>query len=333
MKRLCSLLIALLAILVPVYAGAAEAPRLMVPAACTLGQDCWIVNHVDMNPAVEIAEDYTCGTRSYDGHEGTDFGLPDMAAMARGVSVLAAAGGTVLRVRDGMDDRQPSPEEIDAMLHENKGCGNGILVDHGQGWQTIYCHLKKGSISVQPQQKVTPGQKIAEIGQSGAAEFPHLHFGLFHQNRTVDPFSGAFAEDGCGVSQGALWMDGLRLDYEPMAVFAHGFAGGVPDFNALREKIESPDTLPPQLPALTFWAGMYGLRVGDIIQMDIIAPDGAVFATRSITQDTDRARQFYYVGKRASEPLAQGSWRGVVTVKRPIRTTSSETLSRSAERV
>jgi len=316
-----------------VPAWADNVPRLMIPAACTLGQECWIVNHVDMNPAVEISEDYTCGGRSYDGHEGTDFGLADRAAMQKGVSVLAAAKGKVLRVRDNMEDRQPADAEIDAMLQENKGCGNGILIDHGDGWQSIYCHLKKGSVSVKPEQNVTPGQKIAEIGQSGAAEFPHLHFGLFYQNRTVDPFSGVFAEDGCGTIKESLWMDGLRLDYEPMAVFAHGFATGVPDFNALREKIESPETVGARIPALTFWAGMYGLRVGDAIRLDILGPDGSVFATRTITQDTDRARQFYYVGKRVADALPPGSYSGRVTIDRPIRTTSTETLSRTAERV
>ena len=311
--------------------AAADAPRLMMPVACTVGEQCWVVNYVDMDPGSDDASDYTCGARSYDGHEGTDFGLRDRAAMNDGVSVLAAAPGKVLRVRDTMPDDEPAPEEIERMLAENRGCGNGILIDHGKGWQSIYCHLKQGSIVVKPNDTVRPGQQIAQVGQSGAAEFPHLHFGLFHNNRTVDPFSGSFAEDGCGKMQGALWMDGLRLDYEPMAVFATGFASGVPDFNALRADIRSPRQLRADVPALTFWAGFFGLRIGDTVTMEILNPDGSIFATRTVTQETDRARQFYFVGRRATEILTTGEYRGRVRIERAIKPGADDTLSRDAE--
>src|SRR5688500_9861584 len=96
--------------------GFAADPSLILPAACTPGQDCWIVNHVDMNPEDEKAEDFTCGKRTYDGHEGTDFGLRDAKAIREGVSVLAAAPGKVLRVRDSMPDAQPSSAEIARLL-------------------------------------------------------------------------------------------------------------------------------------------------------------------------------------------------------------------------
>ena len=318
-------------LLIPAAAAqAAEPPRLMVPAACTIDQSCWIVNHVDMSPAEGEALDFTCGKRAYDGHEGTDFGLKDQAAMKAGISALSAAPGKVLRVRDAMADKQPTPEEIDRMLGENKGCGNGVLIDHGNGWQSIYCHLKSRSVTVKPNDTVTAGQKIAEIGQSGAAEFPHLHFGLFFENRTIDPFSGTFAEDGCGKIKGPMWMDGINLAYEPMAVFANGFATGVPDFNLIRTNAASPPSAAPTIEALTFWVGLYGLRQGDTVKLDIITPDGSVFATRTITQDADRARQFYYVGRKVGEALAPGTYTGKALVERAITPGHPETLKREA---
>lgn len=308
------------------------APRLMLPAACTPGQDCWIVNQVDMNPAEDTAEDFTCGSKTYDGHEGTDFGLLDAAAMSRGTSVLAAAPGKVLRVRDAMPDTQPTPEEIEKMLAANQGCGNGVLIDHGQGWQTIYCHLKAGSVLVKPEMEVTAGQKLAEIGQSGAAEFPHLHFGLFHDNMTIDPFSGTLAEEGCGKIEGAMWDVGLSIDYDPMTIFASGFVMGVPDFNKIRADLTSPATTSPAIDALVYWVGLYGMHKGDKIKLDILAPDGSVYATQSLVQENDRARQYYYVGRRVSDPLLPGQYKGTALIERPINGSPTESLKRTAEK-
>lgn len=305
------------------------APRLMIPAACAPGEDCWVVNHVDMNPDDGAAEDFTCGPITYDGHEGTDIGVRDLDAVKTGVSVLAAAPGKIVRVRDGMPDRQPAQAEIDRMLAENKGCGNGILIDHGQGWQSIYCHMKSGSLSVKTGDTVAAGQNIGNIGQSGAAEFPHLHFGLFHQNKTVDPFSGTFADEGCGKAKSALWLEGIKWDYEPMAIFAGGFTTTVPDFNIIRARVPVLSRTTPAIDVLAFWVGAFGLRAGDDVKLDIIAPDGSVFATRTIRQDQTRARQYYFVGRKIGDPLLPGTYTGVATVNRAISPGQPETLSRT----
>lgn len=313
-------------------ASAAETLRLMMPAACTLGEQCWIVNHVDMAPETGEAKDFTCGPRTYDGHEGTDFGLKDMKMMKEGVSVLAAADGKVLRVRDNMPDAQATQVQIDRMLEENKGCGNGVLVEHSEGWQTIYCHLKQASVVVKPGDAVTKGQKLAEVGQSGAAEFPHLHFGVFQNSKTIDPFSGSGALEGCGHIKESMWEYGLRLDYEPLAVFAAGFTTGVPDFDVIRADTTSISKTSPAIDALTFWIGLYGVRDGDRVRIDILSPDGTIWATRELVQEDDKARQFYYVGRRVSDPLIPGNYKGVARIERTIKAGSDETLSRTAER-
>ncbi|HEY9037901.1 MAG TPA: hypothetical protein VIN05_03020 [Roseovarius sp.] len=85
-------------------AGAATAhaePRLSLPADCTLGDSCFIQQYPDTDPGPG-AQDYMCQWLSYDGHKGTDFGLPSLAAMHAGVAVIAPAAGTVRRVRGGL---------------------------------------------------------------------------------------------------------------------------------------------------------------------------------------------------------------------------------------
>jgi hypothetical protein len=78
--------------------------RVSLPIACKLGVDCAIQNYVDLDDSAG-ALDWKCGGRTYDKHNGIDFRLPSMAAQRRGMAVLAAADGTVLRMRDGVPDR------------------------------------------------------------------------------------------------------------------------------------------------------------------------------------------------------------------------------------
>lgn len=290
-------------------------PGLLTPVACTLGADCWIVNYVDTDPG-DGAADYRCGPQTYDQHLGTDFALRDRAAMRAGVDVLAAAAGTVLRVRDGIEDRQPDEEDIARMLAGNRGCGNGVIIDNGDGWQTIYCHMQKDSIAVKPNEKVTPGQRLGLIGQSGAAEFPHLHFGLFRNSQPVDPFTGAAGGAGCHVAQKPLWLPGLRPAYQPVVMSGAGFAAATPTYDSVLDSAHNPDTLPVSSPALTFWGLVYNVLPGDRIALRIAGPDGQVFAARDMTADRRRAQQFYYVGKRTPGGLPPGTYTGILTLDR-----------------
>ena len=187
----------------------AETPQFLFPVACTLGEDCWGVNYVDVDPVAQIAKDFKCGPKSYDGHKGTDFALRSLADVEAGVDVLAAAAGTVLRFRDGEEDSLKTEREMAEIKVKTRECGNGIFLDHGNGLRTIYCHLKKDSLLVKRGQKVKAGQKIAQVGQSGFAEFPHLHFGVVWEGGVVDPYTGLLNTDGCGREK-EIFM-GLRL--------------------------------------------------------------------------------------------------------------------------
>lgn len=301
----------------PVFAAESR-PAFVLPAACTPGRTCWTVNYVDVDPAPGAARDFSCGPRTYEQHQGTDIALPDRAAMETGVAVLAAADGAVLRVRDGIADAEPSSADIEKMLKENRACGNGVVVDHGGGWQTIYCHMKKDSLAVKPGDKVRAGDRLGLIGQSGAAEMPHVHFGVFFEKKVIDPFTGAGEADGCGRgTDGGLWAASAGLAYEPVALYGGGFAEAVPDFEAVKVDARPAKTLSASAPVLAFWAGIYGAAAGDRIHIEIRDPGGRVFAERDIVQEKDRARQFYYVGrKRAGDLFPAGAWTGRMTLVR-----------------
>ncbi len=63
--------------------------------------------------------------------------------------------------------------------------GGSVAVDHGQGLVSLYIHLSK--IDVTTGKQVASGQKIGEVGKTGFATGPHLHWGLYINGTPVDP--------------------------------------------------------------------------------------------------------------------------------------------------
>ena len=133
----------------------ATPPELGLPLACQLGQDCFIQQYVDTQEGPG-AQDYTCGPLSYDGHKGTDIRVRDLPAMEAGVPVLAAAAGVVKGIRDGEPDIRVSERGLDQV--KGKEAGNGVVIDHGNGWETQYSHLKQRSVRVKLGDRVEAGQ-------------------------------------------------------------------------------------------------------------------------------------------------------------------------------
>src|SRR5690606_24393904 len=97
------------AVLLPVLAAPAPAIEFGLPAACSLGEDCFVQQFPDMD-AGPAATDPFCGAATYDGHDGLDLRVPTMPDIERGVPVVAMADGIVLRLRDGVADRLAADE-------------------------------------------------------------------------------------------------------------------------------------------------------------------------------------------------------------------------------
>ena len=70
--------------------------------------------------------------------------------------------------------------------------GKTVIMDHGLGLISIFAHLEEISVSVGD--KVTQGEKIGTVGMTGRASGPHLHWGIYLNETSVDPMSVLYYE-------------------------------------------------------------------------------------------------------------------------------------------
>lgn len=299
---------------------AAEPPRLALPVDCTPGETCHIQSYVDIDPT-DGALDHACGTLSYDTHKGTDFALPDLAAMVAGVNVVAAAAGRVRAVRDGMPDvLYTEAEDLGG-----QDCGNGVVIAHPDGWETQYCHLQQGSVTVREGQAVEAGTLLGRIGLSGRTQFPHLHLSVRHEGRAIDPFAPDAAPGQCGAPGESLFE--TPLPYRPGGLIAAGFAEAVPDYAAIKAGTAAAPALGAKGPALVLWGFAYGSRPGDVMRLTITQPDGTIYLSTEAGIDRQQAQYFRAAGKRIRRGLRPGTYAGTVTLLRDGRPYDSRETS------
>lgn len=287
-------------------AAAQDAPLLTFPVDCELGETCMIQQLMDHDPGLG-AQDFLCGPMSYDGHRGTDIRVPDMEALAAGVPILAAAPGTVRGTRNNV------PDTGIGGFSEGQDCGNGVLIEHENGWQTQYCHMAQGSILVASGDLISAGQPIGEMGFSGNTEFPHLHISLRHNGEDVDPFDMSEASS-CGDAAQPLWADPFPVS--PGGILSIGFADAIPEFDAIRAGTADAETLPTSPEAVVIWGFFHGGRDGDIITASIHGPNGDIFHTQDTALERTQAQLFRATGRRIRAPLEPGDYTGTVTLSR-----------------
>lgn len=289
-------------------------PALSLPIDCDLGTTCYIEDYVDLDPGPG-QRDYTCGIKSRDDHRGVDIHVLSFEAMEAGVNVLAAAPGRVAALRDGVPDR-PVTDDNRADI-DGRECGNAVRIDHGEGWQTLYCHLKEGSVSVREGQQVKAGDVLGQIGLSGLTNAPHIHLGVLKDGAIVDPFLPEASNGACGLDAGdGLWRD--APDYDRAGLFTAGFSTGVPDFEAVKSGAARVTETVGDAP-LVLYGHVFYARPGDTLTLWASGPAGEIFRT-TLDLDAPQAQLFRAYGTRApAGGWPPGAYRGYVRLERDGR--------------
>jgi hypothetical protein len=101
---------------------------------------------------------------------------------AFGADIHAVAEGPVVGVLDGLPEQVPGANPSGLPLEQY--AGNHIVQDLGDGNYALYAHLKTGSVKVKVGDRLSSGQVIALLGNTGNTDGPHLHF---HVMSTPDP--------------------------------------------------------------------------------------------------------------------------------------------------
>lgn len=93
----------------------------------------------------------------------------------QGLDIEAPLGTPIVAAMDGHV----------SSVNESVTYGNVVVLDHGDGLQTVYAHCSE--VAAKPQQLVKQGDVIARVGLTGNARTPHLHFEVRRDGTPVDP--------------------------------------------------------------------------------------------------------------------------------------------------
>ncbi len=242
------------------------------PQGGNFWDDLYPTNLVDLDTGSGVL-DYHSTVNTYDGHLGIDTAIETFSHMAIGVPIFSALDGVVVAAHDGeFDMNTDNPDKL----------ANFVRLAHGGGHETLYLHMKKGSVAVTVGQSVKAGQQIGLTGSSGNSSAPHLHFESSCSGEIFEPFAGS-ARPGLSMWQtqpafrSEFYVREFVLTSQPLA-------------NWLGLPIDTARTGTFHMGAaqtVNFWTYVHNVPAGATISARYLRPDSSVaFAADLGTVDT-----------------------------------------------
>jgi hypothetical protein len=127
--------------------------------------------------------------------------------------ILSAAAGTVVAAQDGLANSAEIPKPTN-LASVKETVGNHVIVQISDGVYVLYAHMDPGSVAVRVGDRVTRGQELGLIGNSGISTTPHLHFQILSTPTYFPADSKPYVFDSftlLGRIPVRLWDDDLGL--------------------------------------------------------------------------------------------------------------------------
>ncbi|MEZ4927038.1 MAG: peptidoglycan DD-metalloendopeptidase family protein [Saprospiraceae bacterium] len=240
-------------------------------------------NYVDQNAGTGVL-DYNCGSRTYDGHKGTDIDtwpFPWYLYDNNLVEVVAGMDGTIIAKTDGNVDTHCSC----------LGNWNAVYVLHADGSKAWYGHMKKNSLtSKNIGESVAKGEYLGVVASSGCSTQPHLHFEVYDASaQLIDPYSGS-----CNSLNSESWWATQPDNREPTlnAVITHDAlpVHGCPGSN------EAPNISNLFFPGQTIYLAAYyrDESIGTLTSFKLLKPDNSVWQSWNHTANNTYTKSWWY---------------------------------------
>lgn len=272
--------------------------------------DCsyyFIGAYVDQNSASGVFKDWNCGSRTYDGHGGTDIAIWPFSfnkVDSSTIEVIAAAAGTIIDKHDGEFDRNCV------------GAGSGlqanyVIIQHADGSRAFYWHMQKNSITAKAiGQTVVVGENIGVVASSGSSSGPHLHFEVWAGSTAstrIDPYYGT-----CNLLNTSTWWTLQKPASEPAILKASVHITDYVPKACPNSDITNESTfytLPfngPGLPTdyAKFFVFLRDVSAGTIVDMKILNPNGTTYSSWNYTVPSPF--KAFYAGWSKHLPILPG---------------------------
>lgn len=269
-----------------------------------------IANYVDHDPVATGSQygssnlDYFCGNRSYDtntgyNHQGIDFSTwPFAWHMFENdvVNAIAAAGGVIVAKYDGNFDQNCSCVNSQS---------NSIHIEHSDGSQSWYWHLKENSLTAkQIGDPVQRGEFLGVIGSSGCSTAPHLHFEVYDAaGNLIDPYAGSCNS----LNTESWWIDQQAYTNPTLnAVLTHSEE---PTFGCTSTE-EQPHFKNCFNPGQDIYMAYYyrDQPANENTQISIIQPDGNIYAQWNHSSSEFYLFSYWYWVFTPPADAPQGTW-------------------------